>query len=66
MSKTIAVIRGDGIGPEIMRATLRVLDALTVDLKYDFVEAGMAALERLLPDVRRVESLVDGVRLLTS
>ncbi|MEP6482993.1 MAG: isocitrate dehydrogenase [Rudaea sp.] len=52
MSKTIAVIRGDGIGPEIMRATLRVLDALKIDLKYDFVEAGMAALEQsgeLLP-----------------
>ncbi|HTH68271.1 MAG TPA: hypothetical protein VL545_08455 [Rhodanobacter sp.] len=28
MSKTIAVIPGDGIGPEIMTATLRVLDAL--------------------------------------
>jgi isocitrate dehydrogenase (NAD+) len=41
MSKTIAVIRGDGIGPEIMNATLRVLDALDCDLNYEFVEAGM-------------------------
>ena len=52
MSKTIAVIRGDGIGPEIMRATLRVLDALDVGLSYDFVEAGVAAREKfgeLLP-----------------
>ena len=52
MSKTIAVIRGDGIGPEIMRACLRVLDALDAGLKYDFVEAGLAAHERfgeLLP-----------------
>ena len=52
MSKTIAVIRGDGIGPEIMRATLRVLDALEVGLQYDFVDAGVSAYEacgELLP-----------------
>ncbi len=52
MSKTIAVIRGDGIGPEIMDATLRVLDALKLDLNYDFVDAGMSAQEKhgeLLP-----------------
>ncbi|HEX7816994.1 isocitrate dehydrogenase [Dyella sp.] len=52
MSKTIAVIPGDGIGPEIMNATLRVLDALDTGLTYDIVEAGMVALEKhgdLLP-----------------
>src|SRR5580765_3943857 len=52
MSKTIAVIRGDGIGPEIMQACLRVLDALDAGLEYDFVEAGLAAHEQfgeLLP-----------------
>jgi len=52
MSKTIAVIRGDGIGPEIMHACLRVLDALDIGLAYDFVEAGLAAQQRfgeLLP-----------------
>jgi len=52
MSKTIAVIPGDGIGPEIMTATLRVLDALDCALAYDLVDAGMVALDRhgeLLP-----------------
>ncbi|MEO8809172.1 MAG: isocitrate dehydrogenase [Rhodanobacter sp.] len=52
MSKTIAVISGDGIGPEIMTATLRVLDALGCSLNYDFLDAGMVALEKhgeLLP-----------------
>ncbi len=52
MSKTIAVIRGDGIGPEIMNATLRVLDVLDCGLSYDFVDAGMAAMDlhgELLP-----------------
>ena len=50
---TIAVIPGDGIGPEIMRATLRVLDALGLGLQYEFVEAGLAAQEKcgeLLPE----------------
>ncbi|MGH8183113.1 MAG: NAD-dependent isocitrate dehydrogenase, partial [Rhodanobacteraceae bacterium] len=36
MKKTIAVIRGDGIGPEIMAATLKVLDALDCGLDYEF------------------------------
>jgi len=52
MSTTIAVIPGDGIGPEIMQATLRVIDALGLDLKYDVVEAGLAAQDKfgeLLP-----------------
>ncbi len=52
MTKTIAVIRGDGIGPEIMAATLKVLDSLNCGLEYEFVEAGMVALEKygeLLP-----------------
>jgi len=52
MSKTIAVIPGDGIGPEITAATLRVLDALDCDINYETVEAGMVALDKhgdLLP-----------------
>jgi isocitrate dehydrogenase (NAD+) len=52
MTQTIAVIRGDGIGPEIMDATLQVLDALNLGLSYDFVEAGLGAYEKhgeLLP-----------------
>jgi isocitrate dehydrogenase (NAD+) len=43
MSQTIAVIRGDGIGPEIVDSVVRVLDALDIGLKYDYVEAGVAA-----------------------
>ncbi|MGS2744554.1 isocitrate dehydrogenase [Halomonas sp. LS-001] len=45
MSQSIAVIKGDGIGPEIMDATLRVLDALDCGLDYQFIDAGLAALE---------------------
>jgi len=52
MTQTISVIRGDGIGPEIMDATLHVLDAMDVGLRYEFVDAGLAAQEKcgeLLP-----------------
>jgi len=52
MAQTIAVIRGDGIGPEIMDASLVVLDAMKLGLQFEFVEAGLAALEKtgeLLP-----------------
>ena len=50
--QTITVIRGDGIGPEIMEAALHVLDAMDVGLSYEFADAGLAALEQtgeLLP-----------------
>ena len=52
MTQKIAVIRGDGIGPEIMDATLHVLEGLELGLEYDFVDAGLSAYERcgeLLP-----------------
>ena len=43
MTQRITVIRGDGIGPEIMEATLRVLDTLKVGLEYDEQLAGLSA-----------------------
>src|SRR5437773_3667638 len=36
----ITVARGDGIGPEIMEATLRILDAAGANLDYEFIEIG--------------------------
>jgi isocitrate dehydrogenase (NAD+) len=45
MSTTITVIPGDGIGPEIMAATLRILDAMDAGFIYERVDAGLAALE---------------------
>ena len=36
----IAVAYGDGIGPEIMEAILRILDAAEAPLRYDTVEVG--------------------------
>ncbi|MBB1284890.1 isocitrate dehydrogenase [Flavisolibacter sp. BT320] len=36
----IAVAKGDGIGPEIMDAVLRIFDANGVELQYEFVEMG--------------------------
>ncbi len=52
MSQTITVIPGDGIGPEIMECTLRVLRELAPDLEYDHQQAGLGALHQgrsLLP-----------------
>ena len=52
MSQAISVISGDGIGPEIMKASIRVLDALDCGFEYEYVEAGLIALEKhgdLLP-----------------
>ncbi|WP_088332222.1 isocitrate dehydrogenase [Lacimicrobium sp. SS2-24] len=48
----ITVIRGDGIGPDIVNATLQILDKAGCDFAYDFADAGLMALENhgeLLP-----------------
>jgi isocitrate dehydrogenase (NAD+) len=54
MSKTtITVLPGDGIGPEVTQATLRVLDAAGAELDYENQPAGAAAVEQFgkpLPD----------------
>lgn len=47
MSKTpITVARGDGIGPEIMDATLQILEAAGAELDYEEIEIGKAVYER--------------------
>lgn len=54
MTQKITVIRGDDIGPEIMDATLFVLDQLKTGLEYEDADAGLVALEKhgdLMPAV---------------
>lgn len=40
MKTKIAVAKGDGIGPEIMAAVLRIFEAANVQLDYEYVEMG--------------------------
>ena len=47
MTREATLIRGDGIGPEIVAATLEVLGALGVALSWDEQLAGVAALDRV-------------------
>jgi len=61
MSHRITVIPGDGIGPEIMDATIRVLEATGVAFDWDYREAGLDAAEKygsVLP-----EEVLDSVRV---
>lgn len=48
----ITVIRGDGIGPDIIDSALKVLAKVGCDFDYDYADAGLVALENhgeLLP-----------------
>ena len=64
----IAVIPGDGIGKEVMEATLTILEALNLDFEYEFGEAGDEYLEETgiaLPDetieiVRKADACLFG------
>ncbi len=40
MNKNISIIKGDGIGIEVMDAALLILDKMELNLKYNFLEAG--------------------------
>ncbi len=56
----VTIIPGDGIGPEITEATLRVLDAVDAGLEYDRQLAGLTAIEaggELIP-----EATLDSIR----
>lgn len=43
--RTITLAYGDGIGPEIMEATLRILEAAGAQLEYDVIEIGQKVYE---------------------
>ena len=45
-SYKIAVVTGDGIGKEVMKVTLEVLDALDIDFEYVYGDAGDECLEK--------------------
>ena len=52
MTQRITVIKGDGIGPDIVDSALQILEKVGCDFDYDFADAGLMALENhgeLLP-----------------
>jgi isocitrate dehydrogenase len=59
----IAVAKGDGIGPEIMDAVLKIFDSAKVPLEYEFVEMGKWVFDKgysngMTPDAQRsIETL---------
>ncbi len=46
MKHTITLIPGDGIGPEITDATVKVIEATGVDIEWDIVKAGAEVYEK--------------------
>jgi isocitrate dehydrogenase (NAD+) len=68
MTHNITLIPGDGIGPEVTEAVLRILHVSGVQIDWDRQEAGIAAFERyktalpveLLDSVRRTKVALKG------
>ncbi|MGH7587846.1 MAG: isocitrate/isopropylmalate dehydrogenase family protein [Gemmatimonadota bacterium] len=46
MPTTVTLIRGDGIGPEVVDAALRALDSAGAEIEWDERVAGLAAVEQ--------------------
>jgi len=66
--KEITIIRGDGIGPEIMTAAVNVINATGVSINWEYQDAGLTAIEKYkdpipqqtLESVRRNKILFKG------
>ena len=46
MSRTITLIPGDGIGPEVTEAVVRILRAAAIDIEWERHDAGVVAFKR--------------------
>jgi len=57
---TVTLIPGDGIGPEVTSAAVRVIEAAGVDIAWDRHEAGLAAIQK--HGVSVPDELLDSVR----
>jgi isocitrate dehydrogenase (NAD+) len=65
-NRTVTVINGDGIGPEVMAATIRVLEALKLPLDFEYKDAGAEVVAKFgtnLPDETVEAVLRSGVAL---
>jgi isocitrate dehydrogenase (NAD+) len=68
MSRTITLIPGDGIGPEVTEAVVRIFHAAAVDIEWERHDAGVTAFERfrqslpaeLLVSIRRNKVALKG------
>ena len=68
MTRTVTLIPGDGIGPEVVEATLRVLDAAGAELEWERRQAGVEAMEEhgtplpegVLDSIRRTRVALKG------
>ena len=66
--RTVSLIRGDGVGPEIADATVRALDAAGARLRWEPVPAGAGAIdtdrdplpERTLESIKRTRLALKG------
>jgi isocitrate dehydrogenase (NAD+) len=68
MKHVVTLIPGDGIGPEVTGATLKVIEATGVDIEWDVQDAGVSAIDSgkeplpdaLLQSVRRTGVALKG------
>ncbi|MEK6611430.1 MAG: isocitrate/isopropylmalate family dehydrogenase [Gemmatimonadota bacterium] len=60
MSTRVTLIPGDGIGPSITEATVRLLDAAGADIEWDHQLAGTAAVEAVNDPIP--EATIDSIR----
>ena len=56
----ITLIPGDGIGPEIISATVRILEAAGADIEWDVCDLGSGAVEKFGTTIP--EATIDSVR----
>ncbi|MDQ4003126.1 MAG: isocitrate/isopropylmalate family dehydrogenase, partial [Actinomycetota bacterium] len=68
MARTVTLIPGDGIGPDVTNSVQEVIDALGVDIEWEIAEAGETVMEEkgtplpedVLESIRRNKIAIKG------
>ncbi len=58
-TRKVSLIPGDGIGPEVMEATIRVLDAVKAPFEYEHCDAGLEVMNKY--DTNLPQATLDSV-----
>ncbi len=59
--QSITIAKGDGIGPEIMDATLKIIKAAGTQLEFDEIEVGEKVIKKNIPGIDSENNSIRGI-----
>ena len=59
--QSITIAKGDGIGPEIMDATLKIIKAVGTQLEFDEIKVGEKVIKKNIPGIDSENNSIRGI-----